>query len=49
MNWENMCIFMKNMKFDIFNNGRKGVSNNTMKNYTFLSMKTLQKVYPRQV
>ncbi len=49
MNWENMCVFMKNMKLDIFNNGKKGVPNNIMKSCTFFSMRTLQKVYPHQV
>lgn len=37
---KNMCIFKKYMKFDISSNKIKGISNDIIRNYMFLSIRT---------
>ncbi len=43
-----MCLFMKNVKLDISNNGSKDISNGIMGINMFPSIGTSQKVYPHQ-
>jgi hypothetical protein len=44
-----MCIFIWNIKSNIFGNGNKGIPNNIVSSHAFSLVRTSNKVYPHQV